>query len=681
MRLKCGANEIVAVVCLSVGAVISAGLIAAWQAGVFDRAQEQIESSLQTERGSMISPGECEDGLVAATAQNVWSRPRNTDQTVTGAAARGKRVQISAELDEAVYGMDFNADGDTKDVIPRLPDRPAADDREWLDTPGGIVIGSKHFGNTDFGARISERTIPLFSYRDLLYHSAASTDLRKLRDVSRNTNNHIGYFWNIREADILDRLAPANPGVPAEHRKPPTLPAVAVPLVNTNGNPIAGELSFNAQIVVDKTAGCWTIQYDRPLEIQCADGTDTCFTGHDFEYLTASFTEDVGIVFIYPTPEIVLREGVNFNSARNFAGNVSESGHTITCGAITTGVSSGVFVRKDAGLPCSYTLGGKQNTDVNGEQEIQIHFTSSSGAERTVSIPVHLSNIRYDAPDTVNVPIGGQASVTLEPTDGSFPVTCGDNTATLPAGVSVSRTGCEYTISAAATAAPVAWTARFDLTSTGGGRDVRPSSFVFNVAAAQPSNIVFDPGAYAAPGPSLAVGQRLTLDVSGFATDGSHTINCASGTASALIAVFSQTDCAVEIQPGTATGSATFTIDYSSTGGDTETGTFHLTIEPETPKTMATRYAIPNISGVAPTLSGWQELSGGTWQTVTLACIPNDPTVTMTAIAGQPNSYFVAISVEYTSGCSGKVVRPLLQFRGPDGVTPAPIRSYIFNLR
>ena len=224
------------------------------------------------------------------------------------------------------------------------------------------------------------------------------------------------------------------------------------------------------------------------------------------------------------------------------------------------------------------------------------------------------------------------------------------------------------------------WRVRFELTSAGG--DIRTDSFLFNVAGAQTSNIVFDPGAYAAPGPSLAVGQRLTLDVSGFATDGSHTISCTSIAASALIASSSLTGCTAEIQPGTATGAATFTIDYSSTGGDTETGTFHLTIEPETPKTAASRYAIPNISGVAPTFSSWQELIGGeVWHlNVALACIPNDPTVTMTAVAGSVNRYFVTISVAYTSGCSGKTVRPILTFKAPDGVTDDLPRSYIFNL-
>ena len=128
LHLKQGANHTLEIVFLAVIAVAGAVLLAAWLGGVFDDATEQLESNLQRERGSMVASGGCEDGVVAAVVQNRWRRPANSNVNVTGGTSTGKRMQISAELNERTWGMDFNADGDTNDLIPRLPDALADHD-------------------------------------------------------------------------------------------------------------------------------------------------------------------------------------------------------------------------------------------------------------------------------------------------------------------------------------------------------------------------------------------------------------------------------------------------------------------------------------------------------------------------------------------------------------------------
>ena len=358
-------------------------------------------------------------------------------------------MQISAELDERTWGMDFNADGDTNDLIPRLPDTGTADDdSEWLDTPGGLVVGSKDFGNTDFSANISDLSVPLFSYKDLLQSSAAATDLQKLRDASR-ANAYINFYWNIRTAEQLDRLTPADSD-PTKNRLPPSLPSVAVPSVagglQSSHNPREESMMFNAQIVVDKQAGCWAVEYDRPPEIQCADGTDTCFTGHDFEYLTSVFTEGLSIVFRYPNPEFwVVGGSYPVGRVLPLAGLATESGETVTCGAITGPLGLRVAI-VPAPAVCEYSV--TPDSAIHGPHFLDIQFSSTSGAERTIKIPVHVSNIQF-TPPAAELPIGGTGfGDALTPTDGKFAVTCGDNTGPLPCrGFGLSRAGCEYTLS------------------------------------------------------------------------------------------------------------------------------------------------------------------------------------------------------------------------------------------
>ena len=158
-------------------------------------------------------------------------------------------------------------------------------------------------------------------------------------------------------------------------------------------------MMFNAQIIVDKQAGCWAVKYDREPEIQCADGTDACFTGHSWEYLTSVFTGDVSIVFRYPTPELNIR----INNPPNFtpqpvdlAGRATEAGETVTCGAISAALSTNITVSKVAGQPCRYAI--LPTSAAKGRNTVQIHFTSTSGAERTIDLPVHVSNIQFEIP-------------------------------------------------------------------------------------------------------------------------------------------------------------------------------------------------------------------------------------------------------------------------------------------
>ena len=141
-------------------------------------------------------------------------------------------------------------------------------------------------------------------------------------------------------------------------------------------------------------------------------------------------------------------------------------------------------------------------------------------------------------------------------------------------------------------------------------------------------------------------------------------------------------------QPGTAHQERQHlqSVSYSSTGGDTGNRNIpsRLFLPETTENSSQARYASSsNISGVAQQhyLAGRNRAEvHGRYVALDIAYLTS-PTVTMTSVAGQPNTYFVTISVAYTSGCSGKTVRPLLSnLAEPDGEShPLRLEADIFE--
>ena len=174
-------------------------------------------------------------------------------------------------------------------------------------------------------------------------------------------------------------------------------------------------------------------------------------------------------------------------------------------------------------------------------------------------------------------------------TDGPYSITCGTAAAADTSKLtSINRNGCDYTITAAAAAAQGDTT--FTLTYTSSGSDTHDASFMITIGPA--SNIVFT-----APDEPFTVQANSArgIDLSSYATDGSYTIGCEDATnIDDLLLSVRRNGCTYIVAASINPGDASFTVNYTSTGGGTQSGTINITITPAAP-------ASPPIDPTQPT--------------------------------------------------------------------------------
>ena len=85
---------------------------------------------------------------------------------------------------------------------------------------------------------------------------------------------------------------------------------------------------------------------------------------------------------------------------------------------------------------------------------------------------------------------------------------------------------------------------------------------------------------FAAPtGLTVAASGVITVDASGYVSVGPFSISCGTVTQShSLISSIFEDGCSYEVTVGATAGAATFTVTYTSTGGDTHNGVISLVI-------------------------------------------------------------------------------------------------------
>ena len=102
-----------------------------------------------------------------------------------------------------------------------------------------------------------------------------------------------------------------------------------------------------------------------------------------------------------------------------------------------------------------------------------------------------------------------------------------------------------------------------------------PSSSGYDPVACQnTSSIVFS----APTGLTIPAGGRITIDASAYAADGQYAISCSTATSIDSKITVANTGCSYQVSAGSTTGAASFTVPYSSAGGDTENGAISITI-------------------------------------------------------------------------------------------------------
>ena len=183
------------------------------------------------------------------------------------------------------------------------------------------------------------------------------------------------------------------------------------------------------------------------------------------------------------------------------------------------------------------------------------------------------SSLAFTAPTGLQVPAGRSITVdaSLYAFYGSSTLTCADATGVTASKISVTRTGCSYTIAAQATATG---TASFTVPYTAASQTLNGT---FTVAIGTASNIVFT----SPVGLIVATSASITVYAADYATDGNYAISCADATGIDSKITVQRTLCRYTVTAGTQLGRASFTVPYTSAGGNTYNGTINIAIGPE----------------------------------------------------------------------------------------------------
>ena len=257
---------------------------------------------------------------------------------------------------------------------------------------------------------------------------------------------------------------------------------------------------------------------------------------------------------------------------------------TISCGTATGVDATRITV---SNTNCSYQVTAAATA--SGSASLTVPYSSSGGASRNGTINLAItpaSDIVFTAPTGLEIGAGSTRTVSLasHAADGSYTITCGNATAAEAAKLtSISRNGCDFTITAAAAAAQGDTTFSFTYTSRGG--DTHAATITITIGAA--SSIVFTPPAQNFRVPATTA---VVINAASYAADGGYTIGCEDATGiDPKLASVTRSGCDYTATAGSVLGEAVFTVSYTSTGGDTARGIISLTIisAPQRPQPAA----------------------------------------------------------------------------------------------
>ena len=303
-----------------------------------------------------------------------------------------------------------------------------------------------------------------------------------------------------------------------------------------------------------------------------------------YTQVSAGATQVNGVV----TVRILPASSIAFNAPQNLfvsasstvvvdaSGAATDGPYAITCGD-ATGVDSTKFssvVRSTSGNGCMFTIASTAST---GDGTFTVPFTSSGGATGTGTFTVNVNNIVYTAPTDLSVVAGRSIEITASSyvTDGANTFTCADATNIDSTKItSVVRNNCVFTVTTAAAAAGENVAITVPVTSSGGAT----RSIVIPMSVTPVSDIVFTAPAAV----KIGAGNTKTIDVGAYAADGSYTVSCGfqQSTRHARLTSVAVNGCSFTLAAGSTQGAATLVVDYTSTGGDTQSGTVNLSIGP-----------------------------------------------------------------------------------------------------
>ena len=265
------------------------------------------------------------------------------------------------------------------------------------------------------------------------------------------------------------------------------------------------------------------------------------------------------------------------------AGYASDGTFSISC-ADATSISNQFSSVSRTANTCNYSAVAKA-TAAAGSPSFTVPYTSSGGDTHNGVITITITAISYTAPTDLKVIAGSNTDITASgwASHSGYTISCGDAKSIHAKLTSVTRTAntCNYRITANTTATAGNATFTIPYTSTSGATlDAQVTVKVSNIAYTAPTTL------------SMAAGETLAVSAAGYASDGTFAITCADATSiSTQFSSVSRTanTCNYSaVAKATATaGSATFTVPYTSSGGDTQNGVITITI-------TAISYTAPN---------------------------------------------------------------------------------------
>ena len=288
-------------------------------------------------------------------------------------------------------------------------------------------------------------------------------------------------------------------------------------------------------------------------------------------------------------------------------GYASDGTFTITCADATSISAQFTSVSRTANS-CNYSVIAKATASA-GSASFTVPYTSSGGDTHNGQISITITAISYTAPTNLKVVAGASTDVNASSwaSHTGYTVSCGDAKSVHAKLSSVTRTAntCNYRITAkaAATAGDATFTIPYSSTS-GATLDAQVTIKVSNIAFTAPTNL------------TMAAGETLAVSAGGYASDGTFTITCADATSiSAQFTSVSRTanscNYSAVAKATASAGSASFTVPYTSSGGDTQNGQISITISTIS-YTAPTNLKVAAGSNTDITASSWTSHAGYT---------------------------------------------------------------------
>ena len=259
------------------------------------------------------------------------------------------------------------------------------------------------------------------------------------------------------------------------------------------------------------------------------------------------------------------------------SGYVSDGANTITCSAATSqDITDGHITVSRNG--CTFTI--TAGASAAGENVVvTVPVTSSGGGSRTVDIAIAItaasSIVFTDPAGGVNIGAGNSKTIDVGSfaTDGTYTIQCRFNESSRHTRiVSVTTDGCNFTVRAGTSQGSATLSVLYN--SSGGDEttgvvslNIGPSSALLFTAPSVSSLSV------------AAGGSATTVDASSYVTDGSYTISCGDATSVSATISVQRTGCSFAVTAqATASGIVSFTVPYTSDGGNSRSGTIRMTV-------------------------------------------------------------------------------------------------------